>query len=133
FIYYDRSILTHHALDRSNGAAYSRGIESPDSADFSAELDNTDRHAATPAPELRGITNAILQEYCQVAAGVGPRRFPPIDRELYLNAIAREVPLIEDPAIRASTEDALVRAGWQRPPSLGSRPLAAGRRFAGRV
>jgi hypothetical protein len=129
FVYYDRSILTHRGLDRSNGAAYSRGVESADSMDFGADLGRAQRHSATPVPELRGITNAILQEYCLVAAEAGG--FPAVDRDLYLEAIAREVPQLQNPELRAWMEKALIRAGW-RPAAQGG-PIAVARHFGRRV
>src|SRR5213075_1738275 len=111
FVYYDRSPLIHHALDRSNGAAYSRGIETPDSADFRADLAGAEPHSAAPNPELHGITNAILHEYCRVREEVGYERFPAVDQALYLEAIARELSLLENHELRRSAEANLISAG----------------------
>ena len=129
FLYSDRSLLVHHGLDRSNGAAYARGVESPDSADFGAELleAGTRRHGAAPIPELRAVTNAIIHEYCTAAKELGGDRFPPVDRDRYLDAAAGELWALENPDVRRTTEATLRRAGWR--PGLVREP--PGQRLAG--
>lgn len=142
YLYYDRSILVAHAVDRSNGMSYLRGIPSPDSVDFGSAL-RVKRNFAAPVPELHGNVNEIMHEYCHLRNELGPERLPGVDRERYLTAIGRELEFVENEVVRSSTRSTLVAAGW-RPAGWPSRlsrfvarqprsPLVVARRLASRL
>lgn len=120
FLYYDRSILVHHAVYRSQGWSYSRGIESADTLDFGSELGGVQRHFAAPIPELHGTINAIMHEYCYVRNELGPARLRAVDRARYLSSVGIELAQVENEAIRSSMRSTLVAAGW-RPPGRYTR------------
>lgn len=123
-LYWDRSALVNYAIDRSNGAAQARGIPSPDSADFEALLGDQRLNHATPVPEFRTITNAVLNEYCVVRAESGSAKFPEIDMKSYLAAMAVDLEAIEDPALAAAQRKLLIRHGGT-PLPRGSGRIAA--------
>jgi hypothetical protein len=142
-LYYDRSVLVHHAVYRSNGWSYARGVESADSRDFRSELGGVRHHFAAPVPELHGTINAIMHEYCHVRNELGPARFREVDRPRYLSAIGLELAQVENETIRSSMESRLVAAGW-RPPGRYARlrafiarqratPLTVARRLGNRL
>jgi hypothetical protein len=123
--YADRSLLIHHALGRSNGASYARGIESKDSADFLAQLPRG-MNELSPVPDLRTSTNPVYHEYNLVRSQAGSResRFPPIDRSRYFAAMAADVAQIEDPQVRGAMRYVLQREGWSRPRLAAARGRA---------
>ena len=112
-LYLDRSISVHHAIYRSNGWSYARGVESADSRRFRAEVGGVRLHPAAPVPELHGTINAIMHEYGHVRNEFGAERLRPVDRPHYLATIAKDLGQIEDEALRSSTRSMLVAAGWR--------------------
>lgn len=110
-VYWDRSALVQYAVDRSNGASYSRGIRSRDSADFEALAGARGMNAASPIPEFRTITNAVMNEYCAVRAESGSAKFPEVDMDAYLAAMAVDLEAIEDDAVAAEQLKLLVLHG----------------------
>jgi hypothetical protein len=123
-LYWDRSALVNYAYDRSNGAAYARGVSSPDSADFEGLLGAQPMNHATPVPGFRTITNAALNEYCVVRAESGSAKFPPIDMKRYLATMAVDIEAIEDPALAAAQRQLLIHHGGT-PVPRGSARIAA--------
>ena len=129
-LYWDRSALVNYAYDRSNGAAYLRGVSSPDSADFEGLLGDKSMNHASPVPEFRTITNAVMNEYCFVRAESGSPKFPAVDMKSYLEAMAVDLESIEDPALIVAQRKLLVRHGGE-PVSRGSARIVSRLRSAG--
>ena len=117
-VYWDRSALINYAYDRSNGAGYLRGVHSSDSADFQAQLGSRPMNRDAPVPEFWTITNAVMNEYGFVKKESGSSRFPEVDRDSYLDAMARDIESIIDPNLRVAQRELLVREGGT--PATGS-------------
>lgn len=112
-LYYDRPILIHYALRRSNGASYTRGIMSKDSADFISNLGTTTLSFAAPVPEFRTVGNAIIHEYCVVRQAMGDTMCPDVDFSAYLQHIAREIELMRDIQLQSDMRALLWAHGWR--------------------
>lgn len=114
-LYYDKSLLFHYALDRSNGASVSRGEASSDTDDFAANLpvDNSRRNYATPIPQLITAVNAVFNEYLAFKQETNSSRFFDVDLEKYLQANAEEVQQFTDETLRAEMLALLVAKGFQ--------------------
>jgi len=113
-LYYDAPALIHYALDRSNGATYSRGIPSRDRVDFMANLGSAVLNGAAPVPGFHNATNGIFSEYEVTRAAAEPGRFPQIDRFQYLGMMDWDSRQLVEPELVA-TSAALLRAnGWRR-------------------
>ncbi|HXQ73562.1 MAG TPA: glycosyltransferase [Pyrinomonadaceae bacterium] len=114
-LYYDKSLLFHYALDRSNGASVSRGEASSDTDDFAANLpvDNSRRNFATPIPQLITAVNAVFNEYLAFKQETNSSRFFDVDLEKYLQANAEEVQQFTDETLRAEMLALLVAKGFQ--------------------
>ncbi len=111
-VYFDKGLLFHYSVDRSNGASYMRGRPSADSRDFQEQLGEMAMNQAAPIPEFHSIINAVVNEYCFVKAEARSIRFPPIDRFNYLGALERSLAHLQDKSL-ASRMRALLRAnGW---------------------
>jgi hypothetical protein len=110
-LYWDRSALVNYASNRSNGAAQARGVASLDSADFEALIGAQPLNHATPVPEFRTITNAVLNEYCVARAESRSAKFPAIDMKSYLAAMAIDIEGIENTTLAAAQRDLLVSRG----------------------
>src|SRR5436190_22523640 len=68
FLLFDKAILVHRALNRSNGQTCSRGIRAGDYDDFLRDLGHkkVQLNYAAPIPEIRTCFNAIAHEYCLI-------------------------------------------------------------------
>ena len=130
-IYYDKSPLIHYALDRSNGASLSRGVSSPDNADFLSDLGETALNASSPIPAIRTVGNAIIHEYCAVRGETGSSKFPDIDHNRYLGLLAEEVGRIRNPEMRDRMQKILADHGFRRASMVRSRILHSLRRLSG--
>jgi hypothetical protein len=118
-LYYDAPALIHYALDRSNGATYSRGIASKDRVDFMANIGAAVLNGAAPVPAFHNATNGIFHEYEVARAAAGAGRFPEIDRFQYLGMMDFDSRQLVDPGL-AATSAALLRAnGWRRRDRVG--------------
>jgi hypothetical protein len=128
----DRPVLIEHSTRRSNGTSTSRGIASPDGADF-VRIVGGAVFAHAPAPHLRTISNAVFSEYCFVRSDA-PEVFPPLLRRDYLATIARDLRLIEDRTLAERTLADLRALGWSARAERQSRArdIASLARFYGR-
>jgi hypothetical protein len=115
-IYYDKPLMFHYALDRSNGASISRGELTRASSDFRDNLpvDEAKRNYATPIPELNTCANAIYNEYLIAKSETRSPRFYEIDFEKYLSVNAEEIKSVIDPALKAQMQQLLQRHGFTR-------------------
>jgi glycosyltransferase involved in cell wall biosynthesis len=114
-IFYDKSLLFHYALDRSNGATVSRGEVSTDNVDFAANLpvDNSRRNYATPIPGMITATNAVFNEYLLFKQETNSPRFFDIDLRKYLAANAEEVREFGDEKLRDEMLALLAANGYE--------------------
>src|ERR1700752_335544 len=116
-LYYDKSLLFHYALDRSNGATVSRGQVSTDNVDFAANLpvDNARRNYATPIPQLITAVNAVFNEYLAFKQETNSPRFFELDLEKYLQANAEEIRQFENKDLRDEMLALLASKGFRNP------------------
>ena len=118
-LYLDEALLVHYALDRSNGASYSRGVPSADSVDFARQLGASRMNELAPVPEFHTIMNAVVNEYCFVREEAADG-FPPVDMANYLDAMESGIAEIEDVALRDQMRGLLARQDrhylWRWPP-----------------
>lgn len=114
-LYYDKSLLFHYALDRSNGASVSRGEASSDTVDFAANLpvDDARRNYATPIPGLITAVNAVFNEYLIFKHETNSPRFFDVDLEKYLQANADEVRQFENKELRDEMLALLAENGYR--------------------
>lgn len=114
-LYYDKSLLFHYALDRSNGASVSRGEASSDTDDFAANLpvDNSRRNYATPIPQLITAVNAVFNEYLAFKQETNSPRFFDVDLQKYLQANADEIQQFTDEKLRDEMMAMLAAKGFQ--------------------
>lgn len=112
-LFYDKSVLFHYALDRSNGATTSRGEITPDNADFLANLpvDNSIRNYATPIPQLITAANALFNEYFLFRQQTQSPRFFEVNLEKYLQVNAEEIKEVSNDRLRAEMHSLLVAHG----------------------
>jgi hypothetical protein len=113
-LYYDKSILIQYGIGRSNGHSISRGKASRDSADFIENLPQgfSLNHFA-PIPEIKTVCNAILHEYVFVKEETKSLKFPEVDKNKYLDALAYEVIQFEDEELKTEMIEILKIHGWQ--------------------
>ncbi len=98
-LYYDKTLLVHYALARSNGASAARGEASRDHDDFLKNLRDGELNAASPIPELYTVGNAIIHEYEAVRRVIGDS-LPEVEMDGYLDYAAHEIAAIENPDLR---------------------------------
>lgn len=125
-LFLDEALLVHYALARSNGASAVRGEMTQDRADFMA-ASRAHLYSAAPIPEILTVHNAIVHEYCVVREETRSPRFPPVDWEKYLRAIADELPQLVNPEARRETERLLKAHGWTDPGAEARAAEAAAR------
>ncbi|WP_028062471.1 glycosyltransferase [Solirubrobacter soli] len=111
-LHLDKVLVVQRAMGRSNGYSQMRGIVSPDNADFMRELRDLKINQYTPVPELLTVTNAGFNEYEYVRGERVSRKLPAPPRHFYLGANARDVALLQDPALRERMEGVLREHGW---------------------
>jgi len=102
-LFYERALIVHYALDRSNGESQSRGVMTKDHVDFLANLGSKPLNFAAPIPQIDTVANTILHEYNLVKESTGSPKFPEIDKRRYLERIAQEAQSFENAARRQET------------------------------
>jgi hypothetical protein len=111
--FYDRSLVIFNAHARSNGTSMSRGVASPDSADFAASHGGTLALTATPAPGVVLGTNAMIHEYCLAKAATPGERFPDLDLACYLQSLQEQVECMDPSEVKQGMKE-LLRSESQR-------------------
>ena len=112
--YYDKPIIVHYAMSRSNGACSSRGILSNDSTDFRAHLPTSENIISwAPLPGLVTVGNAIINEYLFVHHELGTRSFPSLNMRKYFAYLGREISKFMDDRIRSGMLAMLKLNGWR--------------------
>lgn len=112
-LYYDNSALVNYASDRSNGASFSRGIITKDSADFEQNLTMSTLNSEAPVPGIRTVGNAVINEYCSVKKQSDADSYPEIALRPYLDFLAAEVAGFLDPKAVSSANEVLAEKGWR--------------------
>ncbi len=108
-LYFDRSELLSYALERSQGANYSRGSAGRDALDFAANLRGRAMNWASPVPEFVTSGNTMVSEYCATLTESDKGVLPPVVLSAYLDYVRQELAQIEDPAGKARMLDLLRR------------------------
>jgi hypothetical protein len=111
-LYLDKALLIQYALDRSQGASYTRGENTPDRVDFAGQLGTIEMNYAAPVPAFQTIRNAIFHEYAFAKGESGSSRFPAIDPRAYMAAMLEDFTQIENPALRRQMLEVLRDNGW---------------------
>ena len=106
-LFYDKALLVHYAIQRSNGASTARGEKTPDHADFLKNLGGMKQNYAAPIPEVPTVLNAIVHEYCVVRDEARSPKFPAVDAPKYVSALAAGVEEFVDPQFRQRMREVL--------------------------
>jgi len=124
-LYYDKPLLVHYALARSNGASFAIGRASPDSRDFLRNLPSTGLNFAAPYPEVWTTDNTIFHEYCVARNETRSSKFPPLDMERYTSHLEWEVARIENWRVRRQMRARLrARRDVKNPSAQEKSPLS---------
>ncbi len=120
-LYYDKALIFHYALERSNGASVTRGEMSADYADFAANLANDKSVAnfATPIPQLNTAVNYVFHEYCLLKQQTNSESFFELNMQKYLQANATELAEVVDPAVKGKMFELLVAKGYPKSTTNG--------------
>ena len=116
-LYYDRAPVFHYALRVSNGFAFARGERTAASEDYLRTIGEPPT-AFAPVPEIITPNNAVISEYCRVREETASDKFPPMNRDRYLQLISADIARIRVPELRRQMESALAAHG--RPASRPS-------------
>lgn len=111
-LFLNKAVLVHYALNESNGQSGDRGIKNSASEDFFKTLPKPINSDA-PFPEIMTVWNAIISEYCFTKQEARSAKFPELNMEKYLRALAVGVARIEDPEVRREMERKLAARGWK--------------------
>lgn len=90
-LYLDSSEMINSAIDRSNGASFSRGVVNAASVDFLAHAGRDGASPRSPIPGISSVGNTITHEYLSAKAEAANGRFPELDVDAYEALLAREV------------------------------------------
>ncbi|MBD0326283.1 MAG: hypothetical protein ICV68_07625 [Pyrinomonadaceae bacterium] len=131
-LFFSKSVLVQYALSQSNGQGAERGIKNRAFEDFLKNLP-TALNADAPFPEIITVWNAIIHEYCFTKQETQSAKFPELNMEKYVEALAVGISWIEDPEVRGEMERKLAARGWQpsnsEEPSLAQKLLSPQRVF----
>jgi hypothetical protein len=136
-LFVDRAALVHYAQNRSNGQSVHYGITNRSNAEFTEDLGTTPQNFAAPFPEIITVWNAIINEYCHTKQVTGSPKFPDLDREKYIEALAAGIDCIKDPERQQYMRELLSARGWIAPEVPVAPPpapeISSARRIAGRI
>ncbi|HUR83168.1 MAG TPA: hypothetical protein VM733_20595 [Thermoanaerobaculia bacterium] len=121
FLYLDRASVIAFGYRFSNGFSYLRGDVSGAYGDWVKTWGDRPWLEAAPLPGLDLGLNILFHEYALVQREAGADRLPPIEREGYLNAIAKGLEWIDDRARKEKMLRILRDEGWRekgKPPLL---------------
>jgi len=128
-IFFDKAILIHRALDRSNGETLASGFRVRDHADFLASIRFDQMNFITPVPEVRSRFNFIVNEYCLIKNESGGQKFPQLNRDNYLKFLAMEVNECEDQNFKREMMEILRSHGWEQPAATKEQPTASSKKL----
>jgi hypothetical protein len=109
-LYFNKPVLVHYALPRSNGESAHRGIMNQSYSEFLKELKGPVNGDA-PFPEIITVWNAIISEYCSVKNESRSLKFPELDMKKYIQALASGIACIENVEVRREMEQRLKARG----------------------
>ncbi len=135
-LFHDRAALVHYAQNRSNGQSVHYGITNQSNAEFTEDLGTTLQNFAAPFPEIITVWNAIINEYCYTKEATQSAKFPDLDMEKYMAALATGIDCMKDPKRQQYMRGLLAARGWIAPEVQAASPIpeaAPGDRVARRV
>lgn len=106
-LFCDTAALVHYAQHRSNGQSAHFGIINEAYAKFLDDLGNVPVNFAAPFPEIVTVWNAIISEYCHVRDVTRSPKFPALDMDKYIQALAVGIDAIKDPERQQNMRDLL--------------------------
>jgi len=131
-LFFSKAVLVQYALSQSNGQGAERGIKNRAFEDFLQNLPKP-LNADAPFPEIITVWNAIIHEYCYTKQETRSAKFPELNMEKYIEALAVGISWIEDPEVRREMERKLVARGGKpanaEQPSLARKLLSPRRIF----
>jgi hypothetical protein len=132
-LFFNKAVLVHYALSQSNGQSGDRGIRNSANEDFLKTL-RKPLNSDAPFPEIMTVWNAIISEYCCTKQETQSAKFPELNMEKYIQALAVGVGRIEDPKVKREMEQKLLARGWNpaaapEASSLGRKLLSPRRAF----
>jgi len=111
-LYLNKSVLVHYAIARSNGESAERGIDNQTYLEFVSELPKPVNFDA-PFPEIITVWNAVISEYCYAKKESHSSKFPELDMDKYMEALATGIEYIQDPARKKEMRERLLARGWK--------------------
>lgn len=111
-LFFNKAVLVHYALGQSNGQSGHRGIKNRANEDFHKTL-RKPMNSDAPFPEIMTVWNAIISEYCFTKQEAQSDKFPELNIEKYIQALAVGISRIEDPELRREMEQKLSARGWK--------------------
>lgn len=121
-LFFSKAVLVHYAQSQSNGQSTERGIRNRAFEDFLKTLPKP-LNSDAPFPEIMTVWNAIINEYCYAKQETQSAKFPELNMEKYIEALAVGISWIEDPEVRREMEGKLSARGW-KPTNSGEPSLA---------
>jgi glycosyltransferase involved in cell wall biosynthesis len=115
-LFYDKAVLVHYAQDRSNGQSAHYGVENSAYRNFIQELGGQPPNFAAPFPEIITVWNWIISEYCHAKEVTQSPKFPELNLEKYVHALAVGIERIVDPERRQYMRSLLAARGT--PPAV---------------
>lgn len=113
--FFHKAVLVHYALRQSNGESAHRGITNRALEQFWRDL-KTGKNFDAPYPEIITIWNAIISEYVSAKKEAESTKFPELNLERYVAALAAGIEYIEEPELRRDMEQKLIARGWDPTP-----------------
>jgi hypothetical protein len=107
----DEAVLVQYGMHHSTGTGMMQSKANEACADFKATVGPRGLTWHAPIPELDVNINVVFHEYCLAREQVG-ERFPEVDYRRYLEALAWEIGLVEDPLRRQRLTASLRQHGW---------------------
>jgi glycosyltransferase involved in cell wall biosynthesis len=123
-LFYDKAALVHYAQQRSNGQSVHHGVANESFVNFTKELGATPLNFAAPFPEIVTVWNVIINEYCYTKQVTQSRRFPELNLDKYVQALAVGIDSIKDPDRQQYMRE-LLSARASKLPKAPSTPLPA--------
>ncbi|HEY0083216.1 MAG TPA: glycosyltransferase, partial [Pyrinomonadaceae bacterium] len=112
-LFFNKAVLVHYALNQSNGQGTERGVKNRAAEDFHKSL-RKPINSDAPFPEIRTVWNAIINEYCFTKQESQSAKFPELNMEKYMQALATGISWIEDPQVKREMEEKLSARGWKQ-------------------
>jgi hypothetical protein len=108
--FWDAPPVLHYGRTDSNGWSFARGVPSDASRDFLRELEEPFNGRA-PLPQIPTPGNAVVHEYCRAREETGSEKFPPVNRDRYLQLMHQEVAALQNLELKANLEALLAAQG----------------------